>query len=101
LTAAVLAGAALLAAAAFGGSAAGLIIVTAACAAWAVWVRRKSVSTGDAGEGLALVSSVALPGGGRVHEVRAGGRTLYVAVAGNTIKLLDARGPRDGEFGDA
>ena len=91
----VCAGGALAAAVWFGGSAAGILCV---CAATAAWIIRARVHGNDAAADrhrLTLISSISLPGGGRVHEVRRGTRTFIVGCAGNRLTLLDAHGDGD------
>ena len=93
---AVCAGAALAAAGWFGGSAAGILAACAAGAGWLIWIRRRAAVSGS-GAALRLVSSIALPGGGRVHELRCGGRTLVVGCGGGRVDLLDARADGEGD----
>ena len=91
----VCAGGALAAVAWFGGSATGILIVCAATAAWIIRARVQGKDSAADRYRLTLISSISLPGGGRVHEVRRGTRTFIVGCAGNRITLLDA--DKDGD----
>lgn len=84
-------------AAAAAGSAAGITVVLGVCAVFAYLARRKAEASDATPARLRLVSSIAIPGGARVHEIACRKRRVLVGSHGGKLYVIDRADAECGE----